>query len=188
MTIRLPSNYKKALEPDVVLRYDKLLDVIADVALEYQHNVGIQFPTINFPLICLRCVKELALPLDVYPTVGRLAALLDYNFMFPDMQLAKYLRKTEVPMAQLAALLVVAAKLLYPFDGKPRTPRRATEPAALTVDWDRWVEIMSEQPKGRMSSKKSLGFADVPCRYPSAASGSLGHSFRGYRRAKGARR
>lgn len=156
MTVRLPATYKSVLEPKIILQRDKLQKAITDVALEYQHNIGIRFPPINFPLVCLRCVKELALPLDMYPSVARLARLVNYNFTFPDMEHTRYARKTSLPMDQLAALLVVATKLSYPFDGKPRVPKSATEPAALVIDWAKWNEIMSGQPeKNRSKSRKS---------------------------------
>lgn len=140
MKERLPATYQDALEPKVLLSHDSLQNAIVRLASTCQHQIGMTIPPINFPLLRLRCVKSLALPLDVYSTVSRLATMVQYNFTFPASKRSAETRNVNYPMAQLAALLIVAVKLLYPFDGIPRHPFNRSEPAATVVDWNVWTE------------------------------------------------
>ncbi|KAF2101869.1 hypothetical protein NA57DRAFT_53814 [Rhizodiscina lignyota] len=164
MRVRLSPQYKVALEPQVILQPDKLQNAITDLALHMSQKTGIVWPPLNFPMVNIRCVKELALPLDVYVGVSRLSRLLDYKFTFPHLEQSHRAKRLELPLDQLASLIVIATKLYYPFDSSTRTPRSTNEPAALAVDWSKWAAIMSQQPKGKKEkehARKHFGFADA---------------------------
>ncbi|KAF2456106.1 hypothetical protein BDY21DRAFT_364845 [Lineolata rhizophorae] len=72
-----------------------------------------------------------------------------------------------LPEPRLAALLVVATKLLFPFDA-PRTPRHphtAAEPAAAILDWDAWASAAAaarrdEEARLRGKPEGRLGFRE----------------------------
>lgn len=55
------------------------------------------------------------------------------------------------PETHLAALVVVITKLLFPFDGIPRVPDKATDPSALTMDWKVWQAEFTRQVKVEQS-------------------------------------
>lgn len=73
----------------------------------------------------------------VYPAVERLASLLVVDFKFPVFT-RRSRSITLHPEILLICLLVVAVKLLYPFDDEVRHPSMETEPGALLINWDAW--------------------------------------------------
>lgn len=162
MRARLQSRYHEALEPRVVLTLDKLSAAIKNVALFFRRQAGMRIPPTNMPLICLRCIKELALPLPVYATVVTLKEMARCEMRYEDWDEGSVTKVTQLsfPAAQLAALLVVAAKLLYPFDDVVRRPLAADEPGAMAVDWEAWMKVVqgsSREEKRR--AKKSMTYA-----------------------------
>ena len=53
------------------------------------------------------------------------------------------------------ALLTIAVKLIYPFDGAVRHPHNTTEPAALAVNWDAWSSIRTDSIQSASTAKRS---------------------------------
>ncbi len=158
MRERLPSEYHEALEPHLLLRPDALHTSVMKLAIAYEHDFDMHFPPLNVPSLLLKYLKELALPLEVYPVVARLAHLVSYKFVFPRPNTTKRLRIINYPEAQLVALVVVAVKILWPFDGKIRYPATTTEPAVAAVDWAAWTRANAEYHKlfdtpGRLDTK-----------------------------------
>jgi RNA polymerase I-specific transcription initiation factor RRN7 len=103
----------------------------------YRDRLGLIMPPLNVPLCLYRMVERLALPFDVYPVARRLAHMLRINFEFPASFPPRWQKR--MPDVQLACMLVVAVKLLYPFDQRARHPRWTTEPTVTVVDWNVWL-------------------------------------------------
>lgn len=60
-------------------------------------------------------------------------------------------------------LLIIVTKMYHPFDEQIRTPRTATEPAALVIDWDKWNEARTnhdERPRSRRRKSHDM-YMDV---------------------------
>ena len=86
-------------------------------------------------------MKRLALPLEVYPAVKHLNDIVKFPFTY----LSKSNRRRNAlaqPEAQLVSLIIVAVKLLFPFESATvkRYPHSLNEPAAQRVDWTAWIE------------------------------------------------
>lgn len=95
----------------------------------------------NFQLILVEHIKRLLLPLEVYPAVLHLKKLVNFSFGYaPPLNN----RRTAIsqPEAQLMALVIVAVKLIFPFDSDTvkRYPRSLNEAASQRVNWAAWVE------------------------------------------------
>ncbi|KAF2802933.1 uncharacterized protein BDZ99DRAFT_454184 [Mytilinidion resinicola] len=148
MKERLPPIYKpNVLEPPGILRQQRLHGAIMDLALSYEHHHGIVFPSLNHPVLLFRYMKELALPMEIYGAVAKLAKLLMYTFTYPTKAAVKRLRVTDIPDAQLVSLIVVCVKLFYPFDRIQRYPSTDGEPAGANMDWEVWEESTSTLKK-----------------------------------------
>ena len=85
-------------------------------------------------------VETLALPLQIYGTVKHINTILNFSFGYPTST-ATRLTVTSYPEAQLMALVVIATKLLFPFDStNKRYPRSLNDPGALRMNWDAWLD------------------------------------------------
>jgi RNA polymerase I-specific transcription initiation factor RRN7 len=113
--------------------------------MAYQKGLGLKIPHLNVPLCLYRLIEELALPLDIYPAVKKLAGLLQYTFPYPASTGVRWMNTT--PDKQLAAFVVVAVKLLYSFDTRIRDPTTATEPGVLIIDWENWRKVRKARQK-----------------------------------------
>ncbi|KAI9880099.1 MAG: Pol I core factor CF [Pleopsidium flavum] len=139
MREKLPGHYLGALDTRSVLKSDHLHNSVVELVLIYNREFGMSFPALNHPLLLFKYIKELAIPLDVYPVIDRLTLLCSYDFLFPTSG-TRY-RVSSLPEPQLMSLLIIAVKLYYPFDAITRCPRTSTEPAALSIDWKAWAAI-----------------------------------------------
>ncbi|OCL05870.1 hypothetical protein AOQ84DRAFT_432871 [Glonium stellatum] len=144
MKERLPSAYHSSLDPNSILKLEHLHAAVLDLIVAYQRDYSAEFPALNHPLLLYRYMKRLALPLEVYPAVTRLARLLDYAFTYPLELAKKRARIIDIPGAQLISLVVVSVKLFYPFDDVRRYPSTATEPAVAVIDWDAWKDATTK--------------------------------------------
>jgi RNA polymerase I-specific transcription initiation factor RRN7 len=128
----------------------------------YHKELGMELPALNFPLYLYRIIQDLALPLEVYPAVKKLAGLIGYAFEYPtsgtrsDMHL--------LPDRKLAALVVVAVKLMYPFDSVERIPSTNEEPAATVVDWDKWIHDRKKLQR-KFSYEEGMKVTEVDALY-----------------------
>ena len=123
---------KEAISPDwLQLRTLKLV-------MGYQKVLGLEVPPLNFSQCLFRLVVETAMPIEVYAATKVIAQVLELKFEYPKWQNPNGIRA--LPDRLLAACFVVAVSVLYPFDGRTRTPKSSSEPAAAVVDWRRWVE------------------------------------------------
>lgn len=67
---------------------------------------------------------------------------VEFTYTFPKEVKGKF-RRIYLPEVQLMSLVIVATKLLFPFDDIKRYPRAPNEPAVQVMDWDRWAEAQS---------------------------------------------
>ncbi|KAF2658231.1 hypothetical protein K491DRAFT_713808 [Lophiostoma macrostomum CBS 122681] len=151
MREKLSSNYAIALEPNSLLKYEKLYVALNGLGVSLKTEFGIVWPSLNYPLLLFRYLKELALPLELYDATLRLAGYLGYKFIIPESGPDR-LSVRNLPEAQLAACLIVCVKLMYPFDGPKRYPVSSSEPAAALINWDRWCKHIVERGKGAQGS------------------------------------
>ncbi|KMU77714.1 hypothetical protein CISG_01470 [Coccidioides immitis RMSCC 3703] len=142
MKERLPAVYHNVLDPRNVPTGDQLHRAVADLADLYSRDFGVTFPRINLPLLLFSYIKQLALPLEIYPAVSRLKELSGFEFCF-SRQPGRF-NRVSLPEVQLMSLVIIAAKLLYPLDDIKRYPDSLQDPAAQIIDWEAWVETQKE--------------------------------------------
>ncbi|KAL1386596.1 RNA polymerase I-specific transcription initiation factor Rrn7 [Phyllosticta capitalensis] len=165
MRDRLPATYHNALEPSSTLTPTTLQKAVVDLFIAYAREYGMAFPPLNYPLVLFRYLKDLTLPLEVYPAVLSLANLVGYNFSFPEFGTRRRLRPADLPEAQVASLVVVAVKLLYPWDAVERHPYSASDLGAMKLDWAAWTKAsrhLSEltAPRGRVNFERAIQTAE----------------------------
>lgn len=146
MLSHLPAQYIAALEPRSILHPDRLQERLLSLTVSLKRNYEIEFPPLNASLLIFKHVKDLCLPLEVYPCTFRLAKVLELdNFKWPD-QFTGQVRAMDYPELRMMGLLVIATKLTQPFDDVVRKPETATDPSTMRVQWGTWKEVMSEKP------------------------------------------
>jgi RNA polymerase I-specific transcription initiation factor RRN7 len=139
MRDRLPAAYRAALDPQTMLGHKRFYDVLYNLYISFAKDHGIMWPPINAPALLFRYLKELALPLELYDATLRLADLIGYDFAL-HYDSAGQLGIRNLPEAQIIGCLVVCIKLFYPFDKIKRYPISSSEPAAMTMNWQKWCE------------------------------------------------
>jgi len=137
---RLPATYHFALDAAAPLTRARLRAATAQLAAHHQRALGVRLPPLNAPLLLHRAVADLALPLPAFAAARALPHLLGWAFGWPEGGGARRARVVDYPDARLAGVLVVAVKLLYPFEGGERCVAGAAEMAAAVVDWSVWGE------------------------------------------------
>lgn len=155
MRERLPATYQDLLEPQQVGRPQKLHKGILDILFTLRVEFGMALPPINHLLILYRWIRELALPVEVFAAVQRFARIFDLHLSYElDVKAGRKDVVLRYPEAILGALVVVATKLLFPFDGAERYPAYANDMSALLIDWPAWADLQSrslvnqEAPRG----------------------------------------
>ncbi|KAL8903727.1 MAG: hypothetical protein Q9207_003745 [Kuettlingeria erythrocarpa] len=127
-----------------VLEADDIRNAVQELSLFYNRDdIKLTLPAINHPLLLFRYIRDLALPLEIYPPVRRMAKLLDINFTFPQSNTRQ--KVSYFPEAALMALLLVAVKIYHPFDTIDRHPRSLNDPGTLAMNWDHWWQLQKEQ-------------------------------------------
>ena len=144
MKAHLPGEYERALDTEAILRPDVLQTAVFRLCALYATEFGMSVPAINSSLLLFQYIKRLALPLEIYPTVKNLNTIVEFTFTYSLTSDSRPRRNaTSHPEAQLISLVVVATKLIFPFDSDvvKRHPRSLNEPAAQRIDWKKWVEL-----------------------------------------------
>ncbi|KAJ5444258.1 uncharacterized protein N7458_008130 [Penicillium daleae] len=167
----IPHEMRDKLPPELVARLDVLqlpkLETLhrafVDLVLQYQQRFEIALPPINSNIILYRHIKRLAIPIDVYETVRFLKGLLGFNYAFDAT--AKQKRIINQPEVQLMALIVVATKLLFPFDDLERHPATAKEPATQAINWSLWARAQThfnrrESASGKIGKEQVIQLTD----------------------------
>lgn len=94
--------------------------------------------------------------MEVYTVVRKLNQMLRFAYDFPLSSKAT-LRNLGFPELRLMAQLVVATKLVLPFDNITRFPSSPSEPAAQSLDWKRWSEVRDEFSRRKSEGKIAKG-------------------------------
>ena len=141
MRDRLAPTYHSLLDPNAVLSPERLHHYVLRNATILAKQYGVTWPKLNSPLLLFRLLKELALPLELYHATVRLAGYVGYSLALPSDGSAN-LDVRNIPEAQLVACLVVCIKLMYPLDKLSRHPKTSSEPAATSMDWDAWHQVL----------------------------------------------
>ena len=82
---------------------------------------------------------------DVYEVIKTLQGLLNFTFEYPTrLQANKRKESLHLPEVQLMVLVVIATKLLFPFDRLARQPATAKEPGTQVLDWQLWVRAQAQ--------------------------------------------
>lgn len=162
MTQNLPFNYSKGLKPSATLKPSSLHKAVLDNIIAYDQSFGMLTPAINHVLVLYKWVGSLALPLEVYAAVLRIAKMLHVNFSYETEAQRRPSRLVVLRFAEakLMALVVIATKLLFPMDGLKRFPRKPTELSALAMDWTAWVAARQEYDQAKKETGR-LGYEDA---------------------------
>ncbi|KAL8974578.1 MAG: hypothetical protein Q9197_001199 [Variospora fuerteventurae] len=142
MREKLPARYLAALDSQSILEPDDLRKTVHELSLFYSDPIGLTLPALNYPLLLFKHIRDLALPLDLYPAVRRTAKLMDIDFTFPQSKTRQ--KVSFFPEIALMALLVVVVKIYHPFDSIDRHPRTLSDPGVLAVNWDHWCKVQQE--------------------------------------------
>ena len=139
------------------LEPDHLRKTIHNLSLFYAHHFTLVFPPLNAPLLLYKQIRNLSLPSmaqseDTIPAANETAVVLHSQIL----QISQLLSSTfefplpgsrqqtcSLPEIQLLCLLVIAVKLYHPFDSSIRHVRSLADSAALTIDWESWVDGQS---------------------------------------------
>lgn len=141
MRERLPAQYQGLLEPQDLLSSETLHKNALNMAVMFNRDFGMAIPPLNVPLLLYRWIRTLVLPLEIFAGTQRLVKLLDLDF---SSCIASRINKNVVlryQEAQLIAVVIVATKLLFPFDGIERRPHQPTDLSSMSLDWDVWVKL-----------------------------------------------
>lgn len=86
-----------------------------------------------------------ALLVEIYDAAKTLQDLLGVTFEYPKPKAVIERKKSHfLPDVQLIVLIVIATKLLFPFDDLKRYPTTSKEPAAQTMDWSQWAHAQKD--------------------------------------------
>lgn len=141
MRIHLPGHLQEQLEPQSIISPDTIHRNVTNMLFLLQADFGMAPPTLNHPLVLFRWIRELSLPVEVFPAVERLAKVLGLDFSYnlgAKVGTAKSLRYPEI---RLMALIVITTKLLFPFDALSRYPKSSYDLTVLKMDWNAWADI-----------------------------------------------
>lgn len=161
MRQKLPFNYNQVLDPQKIVKPSTLHKAVLENIAAYHLSFGMLTPPLNHVLVLYRWIRHLALPLEVYSAVTRLAKLLNMDFSY-DVHAERKSRLLVVRLAEarLIGLIVVATKLLFPMDNLKRYPRKPTELAVLAMDWSAWSLARKEHAQA-MKAVEPFGYEDA---------------------------
>ncbi|KAL4741895.1 hypothetical protein BDV11DRAFT_212504 [Aspergillus similis] len=154
MKDKLPQEYIALLETTRLLKPEDLHTAVFDLSFRYHGQFGVQFPPLNTPILSYRLIKRLALPVDIYPVTKRLQTLIGFPFEYPTKKVSRKWKSLDKPEFQLITLIVIATKLLFPFDDVQRHPTSAQEPTVQTINWGAWAEVQKLLDRRNTSSGK----------------------------------
>ncbi|KAL9095237.1 MAG: hypothetical protein Q9165_002493 [Trypethelium subeluteriae] len=156
MRLPLSTFYLQILELQFTLQPGDVQAIASSMGMVYQQEIKMELPPVNMPLLLYRYIKELSLPLDIYPCVRNLAQIVPYTFSYSSSSRRLY----EVPDVQIMSLIIVAAKLLYPISNPRFHPATAGEPASLSLNWKAWLSAKRAHDAKFVHSGR-LNFADA---------------------------
>lgn len=121
-----------------MLQPEHLHEAVSDLATLYRQSFGLALPQLNHEVLLYKYIFSLALPLEIFPAVQGLARMTRSEFRYSPERESRRRQSSAFPEMQLMSLLVIAVKLLYPFDRMQRHPRSIQEPGAQVMDWMSW--------------------------------------------------
>lgn len=130
-----------------MLQPEELHTAISDLATMYNEAFGLVLPPLNHEVLLYKYIVHLALPLELFPAVQRLAQATRSNFCYSVLKETRRKQGSAFPELRLMSLLVVAVKVLFPFDNVHRRPQSLHEPASQKIDWGYWKECWQESTK-----------------------------------------
>ncbi|CAK4033932.1 RNA polymerase I-specific transcription initiation factor rrn7 [Lecanosticta acicola] len=151
MRDRLPGHLQEMLQPQNLVAGEVLHRNALELLRSLSTDFGMSAPPLNQPLILYRWVKELSLPLEIYVATQRLGRLLDADFSYTLDAKTRANMSLRCPEIRLMALVVIATKLLFPFDDLKRYPTSSRDLAALHMDWPLWVKLQNHGSQGTPS-------------------------------------
>lgn len=78
----------------------------------------------------------------MYSVVKQLMKSVEFTYTFPK-EITRRFHRIYLPEVQLMCLVIVATKLLFPFDNVKRYPRALNDPSVQVIDWEKWAEAQS---------------------------------------------
>jgi RNA polymerase I-specific transcription initiation factor RRN7 len=131
----------------------------------YRQAFGLTLPQLNHEVLLYKYITFLALPLEVFPAVQRLTLLTRSEFHYSTTKEIRRKQGSDFPELRLISLLVIAVKLLYPFDGMERHPRSIHEPTTQKIDWSTWQSQMQNTtrplPGASLPRGSEIGLQDT---------------------------
>lgn len=151
----LPYRIKFARFGRLPLEGDLHRSTLRLASLLHKHPLlSLRLPPLNHRLVLFRFLTELSLPLDIYTAVLKLGSRLQCHFkLLPSEHYRTYL--VDHPELQLLSLLIVAVKLIHPFDGKTRRPRHDLDASNLQVDWHAWASERKDKPPSNSEESRN---------------------------------
>ncbi|RYP72231.1 hypothetical protein DL771_004361 [Monosporascus sp. 5C6A] len=142
---RLPAEYHRALQVQDHIRPGHLQATVQQLIISFHANFELKFPPLNYVPILVQYIKDLLLPPETYTAARCLAEILNADFSY--LHGGRRIQSMNNPEILLAALVVVAAKLLYSPDGTERAPRGEHDPRRLRLDWAVWRENIEDRSR-----------------------------------------
>jgi RNA polymerase I-specific transcription initiation factor RRN7 len=106
------------------------------------------------------------LVVDIYETAKTLQGILAITFEYPTRIRGNGRKEAlKLPEVQAIVLIILATKLLFPFDDLKRNPATSKEPATQTINWHGWVQAQRqfsnhEQTGGQLGKEKLMRITD----------------------------
>lgn len=103
---------------------------------------------------------------DVYETARTLQGILGITFEYPTRIRGNGRKEAlNLPEVQSIVLIILATKLLFPFDDLKRNPATSKEPATQTVNWQEWMQAQRkfshhEQTGGQIGKEQLMRITD----------------------------
>lgn len=160
MRERLPGRFQELLEPQTLLNPESLHQCILETLTTLNTAFGMTVPAINSPIVLYRWIRILGLPIETFAATQRLARLLDITGEYLLNANPRSCAALRYPEAQLMGLLVVATKLLFPFDDIERYRESANSLSIFDMDWDVWVKV-NEISRDTGTHESELSFPEA---------------------------
>ncbi|KAH7031062.1 uncharacterized protein B0I36DRAFT_323110 [Microdochium trichocladiopsis] len=136
---RLPAEFHRALQPGDHLKHGRLQDAARDLVLAFRANFDVTFPPVNHVFTIVRYIRDLVLPFELYSICTAIAKIIGADFAHQADGLKR--KAMRDPETLMIALVVVSAKLRYPFES---SGGRAVGQKAM--DWSRWEATRHSKP------------------------------------------
>lgn len=146
MSSKLPSEYQFALDTTTVPSARDIHQNIFRVVDELHDDFSISLPALNWRPLMAMHVRDLGLPIEIYPAVQCIAVIAGFNFSYQtrakqdlsSQSLKSKGRRRTSPLAwpeiQLLCLIVIATKLLF-----PPTLQVSSTITGFQLSWPAWL-------------------------------------------------